>query len=78
MVEILEHLHQYVPTVSTTESVSVPQHPTPLQVSVDKFHHLELGTVYVNKYNPINHSMGLCRRRSADFCQGQEQPEDPK
>jgi hypothetical protein len=43
MVEILEDLQKYVPTVSMTESVDVPGESTPVQVHVDKFHHLEIG-----------------------------------
>lgn len=43
MVDILEHLQQYVPSVTTTEKVSAPGQPEPAEISVDKFHHLTLG-----------------------------------
>ena len=47
MVEILDHLQQYVPSVTTTEKVHAPGLSEPAEIFVDKFHHLALGRLLV-------------------------------
>ena len=42
MVQILDHLHQYVPTVTTTRTVDVPGH-SPAHIPLDHFHQLAFG-----------------------------------
>ncbi len=59
MVEILEDLQKYVPTVSTTESVDVPGESTPMQVHVDKFHHLEIGKL--STFRMEEQARGTCK-----------------
>ena len=43
MVSILDHLHQYVPTMSVDDVVEVPGLPTGLKVTIDHFHYLLFG-----------------------------------
>ena len=43
MVVIMEELHKYVPTVSTTESVMVPGSEEELTIPLDTFHYILFG-----------------------------------
>ena len=47
MVEILQHLHQYVPTITTTETVNVPGF-SPTYIPRDHFHQLAFGELAAN------------------------------
>ena len=42
MVEIMDHLHQYVPTVTTREIVDAPGHAS-IDIPRDHFHQLAFG-----------------------------------
>lgn len=42
MIEILDHLHQYVPTVTTTKNVDAPG-LSPVCIPSDSFHHIAFG-----------------------------------
>lgn len=44
MVCILEHLHQYVPTMSVTETVDLPGASESVNVTLDYFHYLLFGS----------------------------------
>ena len=43
MVSILEHLHQYIPTVCREKKVDVPDSKQQETLQVDNFHHILLG-----------------------------------
>ena len=43
MLEVLAHLGQYVPTVSTTENVDIPGMEEPVQITNDAFHKIASG-----------------------------------
>lgn len=43
MISILEHLHQYVPTESSTERFKFPQSDETMDISIDRFHHVLFG-----------------------------------
>ena len=43
MIEVLSHLNQYVPTVSTESAISVTGLQEPVQIINDSFHTLALG-----------------------------------
>ena len=46
MVQVLDHLHQYVPTISSEERVSLPDGKEKAVVN-DVFHSIGLGEFYV-------------------------------
>lgn len=43
MIQIVEGLHSYVPTLTSTEHVDVPGTPDSLQVTLDRFHYTLFG-----------------------------------
>ena len=43
MISILDHLHKYVPTLTSTETVAAPHTNAPVTVIADHFHHVLFG-----------------------------------
>ena len=47
MIDIMSDLHRYVPTVTTKEDVLLHGSDDPVSVTLDNFHHVLLGKLYL-------------------------------